>query len=307
VEKTERGKVAHIAKPLYHRRTDEALAEAGTRILSTQQDDLCQVIREHVTRTGKQADVQVGYPSDTVRLKYQIPAGVSTSVFLRDEDGVFQVAALAELINRQKVEFYGIFNGVVHRLPTPDRSGPARRPPLVTLAETAGDVFLFVNRPIDLLNHFFLEELIAQALRPDCGLVTGLSVDLAGRFIHTGIIRTDQDGRCVDPFAGSNSHLKALGRSVRVTRSVRAISDDFFAVRREHVEKVGGFALLSSMSQFVGALTDHAHRSHLQILVTPYAVGSFDRLDQRPLPSESPADWNPNFGAFSAPYEILGS
>jgi len=66
--------------------------------------------------------------------------------------------------------------------------------------------------------------------------------------------------------------------------------------------------------QFVQALTEHAHRQHLQILVTPYSIGSFDRLDPQPSPSEAIrlskralALWNPNLSVFSDPYEILGA
>jgi hypothetical protein len=306
VEQTKSDKVAHIAKPLYHLRTREALAEVGVKLSYAQSDDLCRVIREHVARTGKQAVVETGFPTDTIRLQYPIPNNVRTAVLLRDEDGIFQVAALSELVNKQQVTFYGTLNGIVHRLPQPGgSSGSVRRSPIVTLAEIAGDVLLFINRPIDLLSHFFLQELIAQALRPDCGVVAGLSIDLAGRFIHTGFIQSDQD-RYADPFAGSNSRLKALGCHVRVTRSVRAISGDCFAVRREHADSVGGLSRLASIPQFVGDLIEHAHHHRLQVLVTPYSVGAFDRLEQF-LPSGGLADWNPNLGDFSHPEEMLGS
>ena len=315
VEQTQADRVAHIAKPLYHVRTQEALREAGVAPSFIEPDDLWRVVRDHVTRTGKDAVAQAGLAANTVRLQYRSPKSVSTSIFLRDDDGVFQVAALAELVNKHRVEFYGILNGIVHRLPEPrDGSNPALRPPLVTLAETVGDVLVFINRPIDLLNHFFLQELIAQALRPDCGLVSGLSVDLAGRFIHTGCIRADQK-QCVDPFAGTDSRNKALGRHVRVVRSVEAISDEFFAVRREYVEAIGGFTqLASSMPQFVCFLVEHAHRHRLQVLVTPYSIGSFDRLDEQPPPAQAAhlldsaiAYWNVNLSAFSDPYKILQS
>jgi hypothetical protein len=314
VEQIQKDEVAHVTKPLYHLRTQEALADSGVSLAYAEPDDLCHVIRDHVTRAGKQAIAQIGYPTNTIRLQYQSPKDMGISIFLRDEDGIFQVAALAELVNKYRVEFYGILNGMVHRLPDPqDRSVPMLRPPLVSFADITSDVLIFINRPIDSLNHFFLQDLVSQAARPDCGVVTGLSVDLAGQFIHTGFIREDED-RCSDPFAGTSSRVKGLGRHVRVTRSVSAISDDFFAVRREYVEAVGGFEQLSSsrMPQFVRALTRHAHHHGLKIIVTPYSVGAFDYSGQFQsrsgvisLSDEAVACFNPNLSAFSDPYALL--
>ena len=306
VEQTEAEKVTHIAKPLYHLRTQEALADSDLPVSSPRPDDLCQVIRDHVTRTGKQAVARIGFPTDTIRLHYQAPKDARISIFLRDEDGVFQVAALAGLVNQYRVEFYGILHHLVHRLPNPTDS--LMRSPLMSFGEVSGDVLLFINRPIDLLNHFFLQELVEQALRKDCGLVAGLSVDLAGHFLHTGFMR-EEEGQYLDPFAGTDSRRKGLNRYVRIVRSVEAVSDKFFAVRREHVEAIGGFARLSSsrMPEFVRDLTAYAHRLRLQVLVTPYSIAAFDCSEIVRLSNRAIACLNPNLSAFSDPYSLLQS
>lgn len=315
-EQVEADEVRHIAKPLCHLRALEALQESGLDIIdSPRSEDLCRVVCDHVRRTAKQATVQVGFPTDTVRLLYQVPKQVDISIFFRDEDGVFQTAAFTKPTNRYRIEFYGVLNHLVHRLPSlvEDGTGSALRPPLVSFEEIASDVLIFINLPIDSLNHYFVQELAAQALREDCGLVTGLAVNLQRQFMHTGFIG-EENGRYMDPFAGTNSRAKALSRHVRVMRSVEAVSEEFFAVRRSHVEGVGGFAKLNSsrMLPFVHALTEHAHRRGLLVLVTPYAIGTFDNLLQQPFPSEplqpshrAVACLNRNLAAFSEPYSLL--
>ncbi|MBV9938655.1 MAG: glycosyltransferase [Acidobacteriaceae bacterium] len=314
-EQIEANKVRHIAKPLYHLRAQETVQELGFDIDAPQSKDLCQVVRDHVRRTAKQIIVQVGFPTDTVRLQYQVPKHVGISIFFRDEDGAFQTAAFTKLTDQYRIEFYGVLNQLVHRLPSPfeDGTGSVLRPPLVSFEEIADNVLIFINRPIDSLNHYFVQELAAQTLREDCGLVTGLAVDLQRRFVHTGFIGKE-NGRHIDPFAGTNSRTKALSRHVKIMRSVEAISEEFFAVRRSHVEAVGGFSELNSsrMLPFVRMLTEHAHRRGLLVLVTPYAIGAFDDPRQQLSPSEALhpsrcaiACFNQNLAAFSDPYSVL--
>ncbi|MBV8570114.1 MAG: hypothetical protein JO319_05850, partial [Acidobacteriaceae bacterium] len=51
-----------------------------------------------------------------------------------------------------------------------------------------------------------------------------------------------------------------------------------FAVRREHLAAVGGLAACSAshMARLAGKLCNHAREHGLRILVTPYAVATFE-------------------------------
>jgi len=113
-------------------------------------------------------------------------------------------------------------------------------------------------------------------MREECGLVTGISVDIA-RVIHSGLIG-GAGGELMDPFVGLDfPHDGYLGL-LSVVREVDTISDEFFAVRREHLETVGGLGSVSAsfMPRLVQQLTESAHGRGLRVLVTPYAVATFE-------------------------------
>lgn len=114
-------------------------------------------------------------------------------------------------------------------------------------------------------------------MRDDCGLVTGLTVDLSGKITHAGFTRAE-DGTLVDDFA--NCKLWDFLRTPRAgkARCVDAISDEFFAIRPEHLAAVGGLAAVSSsrMPQLVRRLTHNALQRGLHLLVTPFAVATVE-------------------------------
>ena len=61
-------------------------------------------------------------------------------------------------------------------------------------------------------------------------------------------------------------------------RSVETISDEFFAVRRDRLEALGGLAAVSSirMPELAQNLVDLSRSANVRVLVTPYAVATFD-------------------------------
>ncbi|HMJ63624.1 MAG TPA: hypothetical protein VK493_17765, partial [Bryobacteraceae bacterium] len=136
------------------------------------------------------------------------------------------------------------------------------------------DIFVFINRPVETLNHRFFEELAAQAMRTDCGLVTGISLDRTGRILH-------------DPFAGIHFSQHELLRDILVVRSVDAISGEFFALKRAQLLLLGGLEAVrgATMPQLMGRLA-----SNSRVLATPYAVATFDMSrDPEAEPDAAPA------------------
>jgi hypothetical protein len=118
------------------------------------------------------------------------------------------------------------------------------------------DVFVFINRPVETLNHTFFEELAAQAMRADCGLVTGISLDRTGRVLH-------------GPFAGTHFSQHELLRDILIARSVDSITGEFFALKRAEVVSHGGLEAVrrARTSELV---------SNSRVLVTPYAIATLD-------------------------------
>ena len=154
------------------------------------------------------ATVERGLFPRSFRLLHEIRPEWRIAVLIRPEDGAFQHAALAENIDRRTTRIYEL---------------PANR----SLDEMPEDIFVFINRPVETLNHRFFEELAAQAMRTDCGLVTGISLDRTGRVLH-------------EPFAGIHFSQHELLRDILVVRLVDAISGDFFALKRAQIVSLGG-------------------------------------------------------------------
>jgi hypothetical protein len=102
--------------------------------------------------------------------------------------------------------------------------------------------------------------------------------------------------------------LEAL-KQLNVTRAVETVSDEFFAVRREHLAAVGGLSNMSSseMPRLVYRLAKNAKGHGMRVIVTPFAVAGFHSCAQRnveaiPLDDDANVSLNPNLLAFKGPF-----
>lgn len=222
------------------------------------------------------------------------------ATFLRAEDGNLQICALNSGLRGRTAPFYEVFDCTVHLIAygigtaqatlvsdtaKEYRAYPDTRP--VRLSQISAPVLVFINRPLESVNHFFFDELINQTMREDCGLVTGLTVDLSGKITHAGFTMAE-DGTLVDDFADCKLWDFMQTAQARNTRCVDVISDEFFAIRAEHLAAVGGLAAVSSsrMPRLVRRLTLNASKRGLHVLVTPFAVATVEaqprRQEERP-------------------------
>jgi hypothetical protein len=232
----------HIPKPLYHfRKGDTMLAP-----LLRESHVSPKPILGRLARAGMAATVEPGLFPGSFRLLHESRPDWRIAVLIRPEDGEFQHAALVGNIDRRTTRVYQLL---------------ASR----TLDEMPEDVFVFINRPVETLNHTFFEELAAQVMRTDCDLVTGISLDRKGRVLHGA-------------FAGIHFSQQELLRDILVVRSVASISGDFFALKRAQLLSLGG----------LHGIRDASWVSNSRVLVTPYAVATFD-VDGGPAAEPSSA------------------
>jgi hypothetical protein len=297
-------KVHHIAKPLYHWRMHADSTALDLNSKPYVRRAWGKVLVDHLARTALSAEIEPGLFFGSMRIKRPINRGstreASVAVFLRTEDGSYQIAALEPNVDSSRTFFYELLGSSL-------TSGAKW---IWSFEEITEDVAVFINRPLETVNHLFFEELAAQAMRADCGLVTGISVD-AGRVVHSGLIR-DMRGQLMDPFVDLNfPHDGYLGQ-LSVVREVETISDEFFAVRREHLAGVGGLGSISAgfMSRLVQQLTTQAHKRGLRVLATPYAVATFEgvwpvRVSRVADDGRRPIQLNPNFASFANLAEVL--
>ena len=308
--------VHHIQKPLYHWRMHSDSTALDLDAKPYARTAWVRVLSDHIERTNKRATVEPGLFYGSMRVKWQRPKDVRIAAVLRTQDGALQATVLEPYLDRQHVTVYEMTGCVVH--PTRTRNTAADSSvsnlSIRSLSDMPEDVLVFINRPLETLNHFFFEELAAQAMREDCGVVTGISLDIDVRALHTGLIH-DETGELMDPFAGANFPESAYMGQMNVVRAVEAISDEFFAVRRELLASIGGLGSLSAgqMPRLASRLAKNARDRGLRILVTPFAIATFDGASPRPplereeQNSASGVSLNSNFAAFENRDQMLRS
>lgn len=296
--------VHHIPKPLYHWRMHSDSTALDLHSKPYVRRAWSKVLGDYVDRIGIQADVEAGLFFGSMRLKRLLVRDARLAVFLRTEDGAYQRAALAPNVDWQRTTFYDLLGSSL------TLGSQAEAKWIWSFDEIEEDVLIFINRPLETVNHLFFDELIAQALRPDCGLVTGISVD-AGRVIHSGFI-WGSEGELMDPFAGLRFPQDGYLGQLSVVREVETISDEFFAVRREHLARIGGLGAVSAtfMPRLVAELTRYAHEQGLRVLFTPYAVATFEGVWSARSPDACSRDrrgiqLNPNLASFANLREVL--
>jgi len=261
--------IGHIRKPLYHWRMHDNSTAFNLDAKPYAAKAWRRVLEDHARRTAQSFTVVPGLFYGSMRIKYPGPKQVEATVFLRPEDGVFQSAIVKMNAAGRDLHLYQLTGCEASELDAQDEVK-------VSLSDLAGDVFIFINGPLESLNHLFFDEIIGQAMRSDCGLVTGMAVDTENRILPTAYLRVDEES-VTDPNAGVKIPDHGYMGMASVVRTIDACSELFFAVRRERLAEAGGMGAVSSfqMQALADLLCRKAHEKGLSILYTPYAVASF--------------------------------
>jgi len=251
----------HIAKPIYHRGISGSASLKNRR--ESRPKKFLGVLSDYLASTGQQARIEKGIFSGSLRLRHGIPPAAKSTIFIRKEDGPFQLRTVIACAGRQAT--YSVRQtdcGVI------DLAAEVSIP----------DVLIFINRPLESANHCFFEELTAQALRKECGLVTGISLGAEARILHGGLVFAVGE-QLADPFADLDLAQTPELKHLSATRAVAMISDYFFAVRREHLAAIDALTsvTLDKMPELVHKLVLNSNQRGLRVLVTPFAIASFDQ------------------------------
>jgi hypothetical protein len=151
------------------------------------------------------------------------------AVIVRAQDGVLQPAVIGA---RAGVSVYRLTGCVLRAIGC---GGPASA--IQSICEVAADAFVFVNAPLETINHMCIETLTAHALKEDRGLVWGTILDKNGHLLE----RTE-------------TYL--------------------FSVRRERLLRAGGLAPVSAyrMRHLFEWLRALANEEDLECRRTPHAI-----------------------------------
>ncbi len=309
-------RIRHIQKPLYHWRIHAESTAYSLDAKPYARRAWVRVLSEHLARTGKEASIEPGIFDGSVRVKHGLPEDLKIAVLVRAQDGLFQSTVLGPQTTEGITTIYELIESSARPMPNGRHEEAARDLSLEpsSLVDMREDVFVFINRPLETLNHSFLEELAGQALRDDCGLVTGICISDERKVLHSGFI-TAGGNRLIDPFAGLDFPSPTYMSLLDVVRSVEAVSDHFFAVKRENLAAVGGFGAISTsqMPRLVHRLTQYARTHCLRVLVTPYAIASISE-DKRergqlssPVGDKATVSMNVNIEHFSSISDVFSA
>lgn len=282
-EAMDQSSIGHIRKPLYHWRMHPESTAQRLEAKPYASKAWTRVLEDHIQRTAAKVTVSEGLFFGSMRQKYPARKQIEVAVFLRPEDGVFQSSVIRINSRRRVLHLYQVIDSLVLELPQQTGMQVAaedqikeRKSSPYSLADVKGDLFVFLNGTLESLNHLFFEELIAQGMRDDCGLVTGISLNFDGQLLATGFVR-ESGNELLDPYVGARLPTHGYMGQISVVRTIDACPDTFFAVRPELLAEVGGLGAVSSshMQRLADALAMNARRKGLSVLFTPYAIATF--------------------------------
>jgi O-antigen biosynthesis protein len=244
--------VAHLPSVVVHRRArkDDAVeaGAAGRRALEA-----------HLSKTGEDADVTERSPGEfEVRYRAAARPLVSIIVPFRDRPDLLEklYESLIGLTRYERFEFLLVSNQstdpATHRLLArlSDRrvrqlswDHPFNYPAINNFAVglARGELLLFLNNDIQVADGGWLDELVAQALRPGVGAVGPKLLFPDGRIQHAGVV-IGLGGLAGHPFWGLRDGEEAgpFGRA-SWTRECLAVTSACLITRREVFAQVGGY------------------------------------------------------------------
>jgi hypothetical protein len=138
-------------------------------------------------------------------------------------------------------------------------------------------VTVVVNAAIESVNHFFLEELVAQAVRDDCAVVGGTILQPDGRVLTAGLA-CRSDGTWINPYEGLGHEDVGYMGLVKVVREVSSIAPYAFAFRTARMP-AGLLLRADNLADLCADLVDAGRAAGLKTLHTPYAVVTLRRAE----------------------------
>lgn len=110
----------------------------------------------------------------------------------------------------------------------------------LSVRQARGEVLVFLNNDVEVLQPDWLRQLTTQALRPEIGAVGALLLYPNGLVQHAGVV-LGLGGLAGHPHKGSDPEASGPWTPLCCTRSTMAVTGACLAVRREVFDQVGGF------------------------------------------------------------------
>jgi hypothetical protein len=281
-------RVTHLPQVLYHRRilADTASRAIGGGLGTSSSDGTVAVVEEALERRGEPAIARADRESGVARVVRQPPEEATVSLILRSDRRAIDLSLLHQIERHSQARV----DEVIVAGQRPARSGghrvvedpcPARAANLAA-DEASGEVLIFCSQSASLpptSGTRWVGELVAQALRPGIGAVSGTVVDAEGRLRHGGL-RVDLEG--LGGPVSEEPDIEPLSAAWPLNPG--GASGELLAIERETFKRAGGF----DAAQLPGSLfaLDLAFRLEEAGLLSVYTpVAQIQSHDPRPFPS----------------------
>lgn len=286
------GGVGHIPRVLYHWRAWAESTAASPEAKPYTRAAALRAIREHLSRTGKNAEVvelpeQPGNYRVIHRLPFPPPL-VSVLIPTRDQPDMLErcVRSVDATRGRIECEFLIADNGSVlprtmHALAALEARDNVRvfrddssfnfSALNNSLAGAArGEVLLFLNDDVEALSVGWLEEMVAQACRSDVGAVGAKLHYPDGRIQHAGIF-LGVEGIAANAYRRQPANTQGHMNRARLVQELSAVTAACLAMRRDVFRAVEGFDELLAVAYNDVDLCLRVRQAGWRIVWTPYA------------------------------------
>jgi GT2 family glycosyltransferase len=241
--------IAHVPEVLWSRR--DTAAESHP--------DETRAVRDALQRRGSTAEVAETGVSGVRHISWPHPASRPTVTIIIPTTGNLTVLrpCIESLLAKTRYPAYQLLmidnsrgrhpDGIAflrdHGLQVLERNEPFNWAKLNNDAARAstGDVLLFLNDDIEVVDETWLDELVALVCRDEVGTVGALLQYPDGHIQHGGIFLVDHGGGARHHLAGLHPDAPVYENLHMVTREVSASTGACLAIRRELFERLGGF------------------------------------------------------------------
>jgi GT2 family glycosyltransferase len=252
--------VVHIPKILYHWRAWTASTAGGTETKPYANASGKKALQEHLTRVGLSAQVEDGFYSTFYRARYQLNNNPLISIIIPNQDhaldleqcvnSIFQKTTYPnfEIIlvenGSKEQETFNLYKRLekdtrIHLIEW-DKPFNYSRVNNWAAAQANGEVILFLNNDIQVINRDWLEQMLQFAFRQDVGAVGAKLYYPDESIQHAGVIVG------VGGIAGHShknyprKHAGYFGRLVSV-QNVSAVTAACMMIRKQVLQEVNGF------------------------------------------------------------------
>jgi GT2 family glycosyltransferase len=280
-------RIAHLARILVHRRV--GVASSLESVTAAQAGLGRLVVTEHLKRMGEAGEVDLS-PSGFFRVRYPLQGTPRVSIIVpfKDKPELLKtlVSSLFQYTRYENLELLLISNNstqpetfaLLEQLTDPRIRKLTWNHPFNYSAinnfgvqHATGELLLFLNNDIEVIESGWLEELMSQVQRPEIGVVGPRLLYPNGTLQHVGVV-LGQQGFAGHAFAGLPPNASSAQGRADWTRNYLAVTGACLMMRRDVFERIGGYDESFIVCGSDVELCLRAVQHELRVVYTPHCT-----------------------------------